>query len=366
VSISDLPLNQERAVTQNTTFVSNVYDHLRHVNKWATLRPDAVAVMDIKDYTLHVKQGASRHTLFPRFMHADSKGRRWYSAMLDESANGFIGWLPYGPQKFDLSDSKLQFKQFISDKGFSVPDVTLQTTSVPFDYIVKSEGGSFGEQLIGPYRAFQTPDSIYNVSNADPAYQSRNYAERFVEGSILKVWCWGERPFFAHHHRYPTVTGDGLRTIEQLLQEKLMLAGSDIRISNSAGVIKSCVAFQGHQLHDVLPIDRTLWMDYRYGYSHTMLFISKRSIEQHQIYHQHFGLDNALLTLDARQKLIVESAVKCCAEYLARRFARPILFALDASIDKEGNIWWLEINSNPSLPACGYQLIFEELFNVGQ
>jgi hypothetical protein len=49
---------------------------------------------------------------------------------------------------------------------------------------------------------------------------------------------------------------------------------------------------------------------------------------------------------------------------MVKRLSAPVLYSLDAVVDGEGKVWWLEMNSNPVMPPPGYPAMLQDLFGV--
>jgi hypothetical protein len=60
----------------------------------------------------------------------------------------------------------------------------------------------------------------------------------------------------------------------------------------------------------------------------------------------------------------VELAGAHFAAKLRETMPAPVAYALDAVVDADNQVWWLEANSNPVLPPEGYETMFADLFGV--
>ena len=90
-------------------------------------------------------------------------------------------------------------------------------------------------------------------------------------------------------------------------------------------------------------------MDYRYGRE-----ASPRGLRS----------DDALPEL---APVVLEQAgrvAKAVAGALRSVFPAPVHFSHDGVIDERGDVWWLEINSNPTMPPEGYEAMLSELFSA--
>ena len=66
------------------------------------------------------------------------------------------------------------------------------------------------------------------------------------------------------------------------------------------------------------------------------------------------GKENTLSQMTAEQRSQIERIGQALALDLQHEFGAPVLYSLDAVLDEEGRIWWLEMHSEPVLPAADY------------
>jgi hypothetical protein len=53
---------------------------------------------------------------------------------------------------------------------------------------------------------------------------------------------------------------------------------------------------------------------------------------------------------------------KALAKLLKLTFPAPLMISIDGVLDREGVIWWLEMNTNSVVPPDGYEAMFSDLF----
>jgi hypothetical protein len=307
----------------------------------------AEASVDVRNFHMEIKARNRYFRLTPRFL-ATIGGQLGHVESLTTEATGMIGWLPYRtPLQWELASDKLVFKRFLLEKGYPTPAYWLDPARTASDFIMKGSQGSFGYELYGPYRAGTTAGLGIPRSPAGDVY-----AEAFVRGRNVKVWFWGPQPFFAHLHAYPVVRGDGVSSLQHLLEHQLERIGRRLDDSAELDVVRQALAYQGYVLNNVLPADSEAWLDYRYG--------------------RHFRAsggnllsDNDWPNLPAGAKERCEALGSLLAAELVNTFPAPVLYSADGVLDDQGVIWWLEMNSNPILPPEGYPLIFQTLFGIG-
>jgi len=73
------------------------------------------------------------------------------------------------------------------------------------------------------------------------------------------------------------------------------------------------------------------------------------------------GEENVMLEMTSGQREQIDRIGYALALDLQHEFGTPVLYSLDAIVDDEGQIWWLEMHSEPVLPAAGYLPILASL-----
>lgn len=332
------------------SYIPVTLNHFRAVKAWAD-GSDAQVDLDVRTFNLEVKLRNRYYTLKPRFL-VNHKGQMAYTTQLVKDVTGFIGWMPYDILNWDLSQDKLLFKDFLTKAELSSPATWLSVSDAKEGFLVKRSTGSFGYQISGPHRsAGEAP-----AAKEDPPKDKKNgvdFAEQFVVGTNLKVWFWGATAFYAHVHAYPTVIGDGVSTVQALIESRLARTGKTLDSGAGNGNVLSSLAFQQVRPTDVLAKGREVWIDFRYGRQYAPTSPTAEA-------------DNDLGRINASVRQQVDAmGVKAGQESL-RRFKAPVLYSVDGVVDEAGKVWWLEINSNPILPPDGYPLVFFSLFGAGK
>jgi hypothetical protein len=143
--------------------------------------------------------------------------------------------------------------------------------------------------------------------------------------------------------------GDGASTIAELIRRRTGRLGSEFADDADAPWIAASLAYQGWKLDDIAPVEREVWIDYRYGRSYQRFSLQTQS-------------DSALSQLSAEAaEQVLEIGLLLHAD-LTKSLRLPVLFAVDGVLDSQDRIWWLETNSNPVLPPTGYPLVLATLF----
>ncbi len=325
-------------------YANSVFNHFRAVERWAKTTGGR-ATLDAVTFQLEVKHRNRYFHLLPQFT-AIVDGRSAYVPSLVEGAFGFAGWLPYRPYSSQLAADKLAFKAFLVSAGLRTPAMWARAADAEDDFVLKCSRGSFGVQVAGPFRADQRDVAEEGVAGQGGGVV---FAERFIQGRILKAWFWGSRPFFAHSQPYATITGDGHTLPGELARRRAMVEASAWNDSADAHMVKSCMAFQGLDQNLALPERVAAWVDFRYGRA------TPRSPDTPLS-------DNALDALGAQTRDDIFEAGRVVGAKLRESLSAPVLYAVDGIVDDSDTVWWLEMNSNPVLPPDGYQEIFADLF----
>lgn len=332
------------------TYLTVSFNHFLAIQRWAA-ETGAGVLLDLKDFTLEVKHRGRYYRLHPLFQ-ARVNGRLMHVSALGEQVRGFGGWRPYPAFAHPHSSDKTLFKQFLRQSGLRSPaGWEAGAEPPPLDYVLKAESGSFGESVHGPFRAgthAALAPPAEGVSAEQPA--TRLFAEQFVQGRMLKVWFWGPRAFFAHVQDYPTVTGDGQHTVEALMRRRVALAQLDWDHHADLHTAASCLAFQGLELHSVPAAGQAAWIDFRYGDRYPT-GVGGTPVS-----------DNAIGELRRIAGPQVDAMGQALAQLLRATIPAPLAITVDGVLDAEGQIWWLEMNTNSLLPPEGYAEMFADLF----
>jgi hypothetical protein len=327
------------------SYINVTVNHFRAIQKWAA-ETGGRATLDVATFQLEVKHRNRYFQLLPQFT-AWIDGRLSHVPSLVDGVFGFAGWLPYRPYSLELSTDKLSFKRFVADAGLRTPAAWPDAASAERDFILKRSKGSFGIQLAGPFR-------IEQRLSATPGAAARGrgelFAEEFIAGDILKAWFWGSRLFFVHVQRYLSVTGDGARAIEDLARERMGQLPDEWPGSPDRAIAAACASYQGRRMEEPVDFGVPVWIDFRYGRATGRAPGTSRS-------------DNALDELSDATRRHIEDVGRRVGAELGRLLAAPVAFTLDGVIDASGEVWWLEMNSNPIFPAEGYASMFEDLFS---
>lgn len=326
-------------------YINAFVTHFRAVQEWGR-RAQASIELDVITFEMEVKCRGRYVRFYPQFV-GTMAGRLGNTASLTPETAGFIGWLPYRPLSYDLGRDKPQFKRFAQSAGLATPrmwDLETADQLPDRDYILKRSNGSFGYEMCGPFAAGARPAR-------QPPGRGGLFAEEFIRGRAVKVWFWGQRPFFAHLRRPPEVDGDGHSTVSELIDGRLRSVNLAFASLQDTGVMDDYLAFQGLSPAVVPREGQRFQVDYRYGREYEAAANSLHSDNQLQDFSDH--------ALEA-----IRAAGRSFASALRATIPAPVVYSLDGVLDETDQLWWLEANSNPVLPPEGYGEMFQDLFGV--
>lgn len=318
------------------------FDHFRAVRGWAA-QHDAKVEIDIQTVQLEIRCANVYFRFYPIFA-ASVRNKLVHIEDLMESVIAFGGWRPYRPYSTPLSTEKRLFKQHLDQAGVRTPQMWPPGQQPAQSYIRKKSRGSFGYDIQGPFLAtVPVPPLEPNSSDAG------TFHEQFVAGKIVKIWYWGHTPFFADMQDYATVTGDGVSTAGALAEAKLKQdVGANILADKA--ILVACMAYQSFSPTDVLSAGQEMWIDFRYG----------RSFAPRQGAAKAGSALTELKTVCGEQIAQMGALMRTALQEVA---PAPLAYSVDAVLDDEGQLWWLELNSHPMFPHSGYDVMLSDIFN---
>jgi len=295
-----------------------------------------------------VRQGQRHWVLHPQFL-APVAGVNQYVPTLTDDATHFAGWLPYRNRRWPAATDKLLFKRVAHQAGLRVPEFALETGPEMHDVVVKRAASSFGEQVRGPFRS--SAECPLDVTRGD-------YYERFIAGELLKAWYWNGTAVAVEVDAMPAVVGDGRATLRELITQRatLMRAQSDEALQRLLGRSAVLLAYHGRALDEVLPAGVRQRVEFRYG-SDLMHPRGRRVVDLRAV---DPGSEAGL----AWAALMAAGAVLQGA--VPEDLRAQTLFTLDAVRDKDQRIWFLEMNSNPTVHPLAYPRMIADLIGAAQ
>jgi hypothetical protein len=275
------------------------------------------------DFSLQLSfRGAS--AVWPAKFMANVGGRLVYTDSLVKGTVGFAGWMPYLLRQWPIALDKIEFKRYAISNGIPTPAACFDPSSIQGPFIIKQNNSSFGEGIRGPYLAFDEHAPAH-------ALQEGEYYENFIVGHIAKAWCWGGECMAVHLHAPSVAVGDGQSTLRQLVGRLPNSRGDD----NDWELIERLAAFCGiGSLDEVVPPGKQVMVEFRYGSRYEAVTFENPNV-----------LDRIRSSGLARQ--FADAARKFAAAIPPQADAGPTMFTLDAMVDADGQVLFLEMNCNP-------------------
>lgn len=310
-------------------------DHVRCLRRAAKALGVEVLV-ELDSMRAFLRHRGQHRVLLPLFV-AEIGGRTQYVDAFIEEASHFAGWLPRRNPGWPASMDKLVFKRLAQEAGLRVPEFSLGALEMA-EVVAKRSNGSFGEQVHGPFRS----SKLHEIDA-----EGGEYFERFVEGDLLKIWCFESTAVCIEHDRTPSVRGNGHATLRELIASRARAAGlrTPEQLDELFASIAPLLRYDGVELSDVPPQGKRQRVEFRYGSS--LMGRSDREV------------------VDLREEDPQWDAVREAAPVLARLMPeaqrRQATFTIDAMRDREGRVWFLEMNANPTIHPLVYDRIVASL-----
>jgi len=302
-------------------YKTNLLEHAKAVGQWAWAR-DAEVAIDAVDLSLTVRRSGGEWRFLPQFVGKRDGQTLSYFDSADRFAAGFVGWLPHRPQAWDMSLSKLAFKQAAREAGVAVPACWMLAAEVTAPCLVKRARGAFGHGMQGPFRVEQA--ALLDLAEGE-------FFEAFHWGRIARAWYWRGELTVLEMFPMPTVTGDGVASYETLLRRastELPPAGSPA----FAAQYEPVALLQGVAPHDVPPAGVGIVCDYRY-----VSPLNPTLYANHNLLPRRAGSALVQRFADAGRRLWPR---------IPGPPDQQRGFVLDAIVDAHDRPWFLEINSN--------------------
>lgn len=280
------------------------------------------ARMQLEDFSLEIGEGTLCRTWRARFV-GTAHGRLAYFDRMNPAARGFAGWLPYALRRWEIASSKMAFKHYAAAQGIATPAACTDPSRIAGPFLVKKQRSSFGEGIRGPFLRFDAGDPAQALGEGE-------YYENFILGHVVKAWYWGRAWAAVEIRQPPIVTGDGSSTLRKLVQ-----ARPDNTPDRPADwqAIDGLARYCGLPSVDAVPAQgQEVLIDYKYASRYEPMQSANR---------------NAIGRL---QGTTLAAQFERAGEVLSRGvgdLADATLFTLDAILDAQGTLWFLEMNSNP-------------------
>jgi hypothetical protein len=314
-------------------FLFDPLNHLRPIRAWADAH-GATLTLDASSFVLQVNLAGKIVELLPRFSIRTSGGLAYTDAIGDKGS--FVGWLPYQSHHWPCATDKLVFKQWCTDEGLRTPAWSETSPPPSGDFLVKARLGSFGKNITGPWGP-HVPGSPSTPSDGA-------FFEAFKFGRSAKAWYWHEQPVAVELLTPPHVLGDGQRSIRMLLTQ---VRGSFDR-SYSTQAAEPMLAWQGLQLDDVPADGRKVWIGFKYVTDYDRLTVLDRD------------------GLPTMEEPVRDQFLQAGPAFLRTLpdHIRDSVYTVDAVVDSQGAVWFLEMNCHPMVHPKVYGVMLDTLFGL--
>lgn len=311
---------------------TNAYfrDHVRWLRRAAGALGIEVLV-ELDTMRAYLRKGDAHGELHPQFL-ARVDGRVRYVPRFTDDATQFAGWRPEQVHgTWPASSDKLVFKRAAAQLGVPVPGHWLDDEPPRPDVVVKCATGSFGEQVHGPYRS---------SAERPLRHELGEYYERFIDGDLVKCWYWGSQAVGLECDPMPTVVGDGVSSIRELVTRRARVPGVDeARLARQLARCATMLAYDGGALDDVPAAGERRRVEFRYG-SDVMVQRERQLVDLRGV------VDACWQPLVAMGPLLQRLIPEVQHE--------RVLYAVDAVRDRDGRLFLLEMNSNPFVNPLAY------------
>jgi hypothetical protein len=320
------------------SYIGIYFNHALAVQKAA--RPLGVdACVQLADTSLHLQAGRRSEVWRPKFL-ALINGRLVYTDKMVKGTMGFAGWLPYQRRQWPIARDKSAFKHHAIAQGIATPAACFDPDLIGGPFIIKQPGSSFGEGIRGPFVSYEPGDPAHQLAHGE-------YYENFIVGHIAKAWCWASKCIAIHLHKPSIVTGDGETTLRGLVLALPNIHGDE----NDWRLIDRLAAYSGvKSTDDVLPSGKEVLVEFRYGSRYELASSENRNV-----------LGNLAGTPLAQQ--FEDAAFKLAPAISEDPQARNCLYTLDAMVDGQGQVWFLEMNCNPLVHPDAYASMLQSQFS---
>jgi len=309
--------------------------HCREVQSLAP-RFQAQATLSFRNFSVELRGRGRYFHLAPQFTYRD-RGRLSYFPRMRGDTVGFVGWLPYFNKRWPTGSEKLAFKELCAATGLRTPAFSTRSAEALDSVLIKHRFSSFGNGMRGPFRKSDQGEAQSRLGESE-------YYEEFVPGRIAKAWYWDERPVCLEVFDMPTLTGDGARSFSELVAAQVQFPGEP----PERPVLEALARYQGVSADDPLPAGARLIADFRYG---SPLF---------QLRHSHNAnvLPQHVKSEIGRQ---LAEAGPVFWQSIPENARLGTLYTVDAIVDAEDRVWFLEMNCNPMVHPDAYFAMFEGL-----
>ncbi len=293
------------------------------------------AVIDVRDLSLQVKLAGESRRLRPQFIYA-LNGKRIYKSTLGREARGFIGWRPYEPRFWEATADKTVFKRRAESVGLRTPPAWYTPDAAVTRFIIKPRDSSFAQGIRGPFETIDENQPSHQLGETE-------FYEAFIPGRIAKAWYLDGELLVLELLPPAFVVGDGRTSLSDLASRR-----SALKLDQQA--LTWIVASQGYRLNDVPADGRRVVVDFRYASPYDPPAFENLNVLP--------KLQNTELVAQFRK------AGALALPIIPADLRHTTLITMDAVVDTEGQAWFLEMNSNPSVHPDAYPALLRTMFGA--
>jgi hypothetical protein len=317
-------------------YFSRITKQIDPIRRWM-LERQARMSLDFVSFELTLSLGDREVKLHPRFA-GDHAGNMAY---FDHFSGDWslVGWLPYKLRRWELARDKLSFKRVAQARGLRVPAGWREGPPLAEHYIVKPARGSFGRDIRGPFG----PLHPFDGAAGDVAF-----FEQFIVGRSAKAWFWNSTLAALEVLSPPTLYGDGARTLREIAETKRGSFDAKLSLGTSGDILR----WQGLTADSIAEAGREVMLDYRYATPYDRVTLKNRDV---------------LSTTAQTVRRQFEVAGRILHEEIEAEVRENSAFTLDAVIDAQDRVWFLEMNCHPMVHPAIYEPMLHSLFgDAGQ
>lgn len=317
-------------------FKRNYLQHALAVGEWIHRR-GARGGIDARTQVMEITHSDKTVRFYPQFVVENADGSMGFSPLMMTNVSGFVSWLPYQGKAWPAAQDKLAFKALAQAAGLRTPRWSTDPAQARGAVLVKAKRSTLGRGQRGPFEV--GPASATKLALADG-----EYAEQFIVGRLVKAWFWNDELAVAEVVDMPTVRGDGQRTLRQLIAQRLGPADT------LPSALDELAAIQGLALDAVPRVGQVALADYRY-----MSALNPAITSDHNVRGALKGTPVEAALTDAGRAVWRD---------IPEQTRDDTVFSLDGIVDRNGELWLLEVNCNPLLHPAYYAVMLDRLFGV--
>ncbi len=316
-------------------YKTNLLQHSLSIRAWLA-EHGGQARMELADLHLHLARGEQQLELLPQYV-GSREGKLFYSRDITPYTSGFVGWLPYAFKTWPGAGQKLFFKEGMERAGIRTPPYWHDVQQADSPFIFKMSFSSFGYGIRGPYLPAHVRLMKLQMKQGE-------YAERFMFGRIGRAWYWNGELTVVELFDMPTVVGDGQCNFETLLKRRIG------EMSEPPTQSAQVARLQGFEPGDVIARGHRVVADYRY--------VSPLNPTVYENSNRRPELAGTTIEQQLRE------AGHAAYALIPPETQPSTMFVLDAIVDAEDRVWFLEMNSNSQVHPDIYPYMLGSLFGV--